>query len=435
MTTEPFPSFDPFSDAALKRILKVTDSNPDLLHSRESTYLEFKESFNWAGRARYAKTCAAFANTRGGYLVFGIADKARRVVGLPTSAFDIRDPTTITQYFNEHFSPEIKWDAMFYDLRGHRLGILYTFEHTGKPVICTLNDQDIQDGLIYYRYRGRTQAIRHAELRAIIDEVRKKDQDLWLHHIRHMAKIGVRETGILDFASGTGTSPAGALVIDESLLDRIKFLREGHFDIKTGAPAIRIIGEAQVIPRGTILPTHTVYKTSTIRTPQIIHAFLDQTKATNPKDYIEGACFETHSTLPIYYFIHLANLSLNDAIGFIRAAKSTSSAKGSLISRLTGRDDLRHAPYSMPTRLADLRGLLLEKKLNSDIPEAQIIPVLQAIRTLHNREVDVTYICPLLKKWFDAHYADPAKLSLAYELRQAICFVDRTLYRKAARNP
>jgi hypothetical protein len=433
MTTEPFPSFDPFSDSALKRILKVTDSNPDLLHSRESTYLEFKESFNWAGRARYAKTCAAFANTRGGYLVFGIADKGRRVVGLPTPVFDNRDPTTITQYFNEHFSPEIRWDAISYDLRGHRLGILYTFEHTGKPVICTLNDQDIQDGLIYYRYRGRTQAIRHAELRAIIDEVRKKDQDLWLHHIQHMAKIGVRETGILDFASGAGTSPAGALVIDESLLDRIKFIREGHFDVKTGAPAIRIIGEAQAIPRGTILPTHTVYKTSTIRTPQIIHAFLDQTKVTNPNDYIEGVCFETHSTLPIYYFIYLANMSLDDAIGLIRATKSTSSAKGSLISRLTSRDDLRHTPFSM-SHLAPLRSLLIAKKLNPDIPEAQIVLVLQAIRTLHNREVDPAYLCPLLKLWFNAHYADLAKMDLTYHLRQAICFVDRTLYRKAVKN-
>jgi hypothetical protein len=437
MASEPFPSFEPFSESALKRILRVTDSSPDLLHCRESTYLEFKESFNWAGCAKYARTCAAFANTRGGYLVFGIADKARRVVGLQTTAFDNRDPATITQYFNEHFSPEIKWDAISRDFSGHRLGIIYTHENTAKPVICTRTDQDIQDGVIYYRYRGRTSAIRHAELRSVIDEVRQKDQDLWLHHIQNMAKIDVRKTGILDLASGTVTDPAGSFVIDESLLDRISVIRESQSGVKTGAPTIRIIGDAEAIPRGTILPTRTIFKTRTLRTPQIIQAFLDQTKVSNPKDYLEGACFETHAYLPIYYFIRLARITRDDTIKLITRTKSTSWAKDSLIRRLTGPDGLRYAEFSEQThaRLAPIRHQLLGKMFNSDIPDAQIVSALQAVRTLHNRQVDPTYLCPLLKKWFDAHYADPAKKSLAWELRQAICFVDRTLNRSATNDP
>jgi predicted HTH transcriptional regulator len=41
------------------------------LHHREGQELEFKEQFSFAGLAEYFKDFAAFANNRGGYLIFG----------------------------------------------------------------------------------------------------------------------------------------------------------------------------------------------------------------------------------------------------------------------------------------------------------------------------------------------------------------------------
>ena len=435
MATEPFNPFDPFSEHALGNILKVTDSHPDRLHCRESTYLEFKESFNWAGRASYARTCAAFANTRGGYLVFGIANKYRQLVGLRTDAFDKRDAATITEYFNTHFSPEIRWDTHSLDFIGYHLGLIYVFESGEKPIICTSNDSEIQESSIYYRYRARTSLIRHPELRSIIDETRKKDRAIWLSHIRRMARIGVRDTAVFDLTSGIGTGSGGAFVIDKSLLDRIKFIREGQFHEKTGAPTIRIIGDAQIIPDAAILPTRTVYRTQFLRTPEIVQAFLDQAKVSDPTAYFVQACFESHPYLPVYYFIRLAGITRDDAIELIKKAKSTTGAKDALIRRLETSDDLRSASEEARARLDSIRRQLLKKTFNPDIPDTQIFSALEAIKTLHNREVDPTHLCPLLKRWFDAHYADPAKKLLARELRQAICFVDRALNRRATNNP
>jgi hypothetical protein len=435
MDSDPSNPFDPFSEPAVGSILRVNDSKPDRLRSRENTYLEFKESFNWAGRAKYARTCAAFANTRGGYLVFGVADRTRRVIGLQTDAFDNRDPATITEYFNQHFSPEIHWEAHSLDWRGFHIGFIYISAGFEKPVICTCNDSDIHEAAIYYRYRARTEAIRYPELRAIIDETRKRDHATWLSHIRRMARIGVRETAVLDLTSGTGTGSGGAFVIDKSLLERIKFIREGQFHERTGAPTIRIIGEAQPIPDVAVLPTRTVFRTRVLNTPEIMLAFLEHTNVSNPQDYIMQACFATHPYLPIYYFIRLAGMTSDSALDLIRQAKSTSSAKDGLIRRLQSGDHLRIESEQTRERLAGFRSQLVGKNLNEDIPEADLISAVQAIRTLHNRQVDSDYLCPLLKRWFDKNYADTKLRLLAHELRQAICFVDRAINRSAIYTP
>lgn len=60
-----------------KKIFTFHASIANRLVSRESGWLEFKESFNWNSKDRYAKSIASFANNKGGYIVFGIKDKPR----------------------------------------------------------------------------------------------------------------------------------------------------------------------------------------------------------------------------------------------------------------------------------------------------------------------------------------------------------------------
>ena len=72
----------PFSQEELNYIFRTSPKNPDRLVSRESSNLEFKLSFGWKGLPRYLKSFAAFANMKGGYLVFGVANRPRKLVGL-----------------------------------------------------------------------------------------------------------------------------------------------------------------------------------------------------------------------------------------------------------------------------------------------------------------------------------------------------------------
>ena len=73
---------DPVSVEKLSRIFKTSKSNPNRIISREGSTVEFKESFNMGGMAQYFKTMASFANNMGGYIIFGVGDKPRELLGL-----------------------------------------------------------------------------------------------------------------------------------------------------------------------------------------------------------------------------------------------------------------------------------------------------------------------------------------------------------------
>jgi len=91
---------DPFSDKNLGLIFKFDSAKPDRVLSRESTSLEFKEAFNWSNNSKYAKTMAGFANNSGGYIVFGVANRPRRAVGMRNARFDDIDPADIAEFLN-----------------------------------------------------------------------------------------------------------------------------------------------------------------------------------------------------------------------------------------------------------------------------------------------------------------------------------------------
>jgi len=93
----------------VNEFLKLKDDG-NLFH-RESQYLEFKESFNFGGLAEYYRDFAAFANNKGGYLIFGVKDRPKReLVGLSekaTEQFDKLDPEKVTGHLLDLFSSNI----------------------------------------------------------------------------------------------------------------------------------------------------------------------------------------------------------------------------------------------------------------------------------------------------------------------------------------
>ena len=90
-----------------KKIFLFHKSIAARIVSRESGWLEFKESFNWNSKDKYAKSMNAFANNKGGYIVFGIKDQPRELVGLQSTNFETTDEAKISSYLNSVFSPEI----------------------------------------------------------------------------------------------------------------------------------------------------------------------------------------------------------------------------------------------------------------------------------------------------------------------------------------
>jgi Putative DNA-binding domain len=261
-----------FSPDELGRIFSFESSKSDHLISRENSRLEFKESFNLGSADEYAKTAAAFANTQGGYIVFGVKDSPRQVVGLKTNNFENFDSAKLANALNERFAPEIHWDTHVCNVRDVKIGIIYFSEATQKPVVCIRTGGCLQQGAIYYRYRGRSEAIRYSELRRILDDERARERNLWLKQLRKIGEVGMENIAILNLQSGEVSGANGRFYVSEDLLPKLQFIREGHFVESQGAPALRLLGDLQAT-EGPIIQS-TVQVPTPIREQQIIRAFL-----------------------------------------------------------------------------------------------------------------------------------------------------------------
>jgi len=223
------------------------------LHHREGQELEFKEQFNLGGLADYFRDFAAFSNNRGGFLVFGIKDSPREIMGLSEKSkeqFEKVDPEKITGYLLECFSSKIDWHQTSVEIDGMFCGAFYVQPSENKPVIAKKDegrDQVLKNGDIYYRYGGRTQKIQSAELESIINGRVEKNNQGWLDLMAKIGRIGTENAAVLDTEKGILEKPdSQILVLDEGLASKIKFVKEGRFSEKEGAPTLKLVGD--VVP-------------------------------------------------------------------------------------------------------------------------------------------------------------------------------------------
>lgn len=428
----------PFSQEDLNEIFKISPTDPDRVISRESSTVEFKESFGWASLPRYLKTSAAYANTKGGYIVFGIANKPHCLCGLlgaNLKLFEDIDPEKMSRNFNDHFAPEIEWTIQEYELLGKVFGLLYIHEAKDKPVVCIKDaGKELKESDIYYRYRGRTERIKYPELKAILEAKRETEQRLWMQHLENIARIGVREAGIFDLHTGSVSGSGGSFLIDESLLSQLSFIKEGEFSEIKGKPALRLIGHVEPLA-GTVIGTakKQIVKTKGIRTADIVLSALNQENVPEPDEFIKQICFESTAFLPIYYYIKKSGMTLDKTVETLEGVISRSATRGKVIERLksgnTQQLTIPKGSTSVATQKKKHAETLCNKKVNTDLSGKELEYCLQAIRGLTADEVkfDSKYIRELLRTWFNKHYAS-AKGPLADNLRRAICWVDEALY-------
>src|SRR6266478_5170013 len=72
----------------LQSLLKLRNDSKNILQNRENSQLEFKETFNLGSLAKYSRTMAAFANNKGGYIVFGVEPSPHRLKGVNKGKFE-----------------------------------------------------------------------------------------------------------------------------------------------------------------------------------------------------------------------------------------------------------------------------------------------------------------------------------------------------------
>lgn len=176
-----------------KKLKELIDRNRrgNSLSLRESDTIEFKKSFSLGNLAEYITIMASFANKKGGYLVFGITDSPRKIIGIDRQKFDNLEQEKVTNLLLEYFDPEIRWETGLVTINSKTIGFLYTYESDTKPIICRKNYGNIlKSGEIYFRYRAQTRLIRYPELKKIIDNIREKQDREWINTLSKIARIG-----------------------------------------------------------------------------------------------------------------------------------------------------------------------------------------------------------------------------------------------------
>jgi hypothetical protein len=91
----------------------------------ESDRVECKESLSLNFRAVYARTIAAFANAHGGYILFGIRNEQKVVVGIKEGRLCDYDSARLNQFLAEHFSPVPIWEKVEYTIEEKTVGVIY----------------------------------------------------------------------------------------------------------------------------------------------------------------------------------------------------------------------------------------------------------------------------------------------------------------------
>ncbi|MFZ2303761.1 MAG: ATP-binding protein [Minisyncoccia bacterium] len=229
-----------------KKIFSFDYSTANRIISRESGWLEFKESFNWNSKDKYVKSMAAFANNKGGYIVFGIKDKPRDLVGLQSDNFETTDEAKITAYLNSVFSPEIVFEKFVITVQSKNIGILHTHQVKTKPVVCVKNDGELREADIYYRYNARSERIKYAGIKMLFELAKEEERKSWMEHLEKISKIGPANAAIMDVIGGDITGKGGTIVIDKKLIPKLRFINEGSFK-EGGKTVLKLIGDVKPV--------------------------------------------------------------------------------------------------------------------------------------------------------------------------------------------
>ncbi|PJJ82060.1 putative DNA-binding protein [Salinibacterium amurskyense] len=438
---------NPFSDSAIANLVK-TKSDNGILHvlTRESATKEFKETFMWGSIGLYARTMAAFANSRGGYILFGIEDKPRVAVGLTGKSkinFDDLDQAKLTESLNQLFSPEIHWTLGLIELAGGlTLGAIYTFESDDKPLVATKNYQQqnakILEGDILYRYNSRSQRIKFPELKRLLDDAKLREQRAMMSHIETLVRAGASNAAVLDFSENILKGPNGQTVlIDEGLLDQISFIKEGEFDEVAGAPTLKLVGDLQPATAIT-LGENRIVRTA-LSSDDVLGDFLIRQNVGNPEQYIRQAAAGTTGYLPVQFYRVLARLSHDELYAYVAEVATRSPAKKRLLERLSTASDMKVSPplADSPHPSTVERRRFYDQLVTGGAGEIEIVTASEAqhflvsIKSLEDEQIhaDVGGVLELMKMCFDVYYATDSKVADA--LRRASCRVDSAMFGSA----
>ncbi len=364
---------NPLEEKLLKSFFSKTGKSEWVCNVGESEQHECKSGFSFRHFGKALRAIAGFANNKGGYLFFGVKDKPYNylVCGLDDDRFGELDVSAFTKIIRSSLEPTPDFSIKQIYIGGLIVGVIHVKAHTSKPVIARKTEGDLAEGVIYYRYPGESRAISYPDLRSILDERDRQSRHAIIPMVERIIELGPQNALVANLADGLLEGGSRSILLDEKLLQKIKFIREGYFDENLGAEALKVVGNVSVVPEGTVQPTKTVREE--ITEISIIRNFVRLTVVEQPLAYFRQASHEPSWLLPVYYYLFQAGLSKNGAIAELtNYPNAKPKTRDELIRRLQGERSL----FSKPgPRKSELVLLLREQKISKfdNIVEAKSI--------------------------------------------------------------
>lgn len=240
-------SSNPLHEKRLKKLFPLDKSNKDKLVITETDFVECKASF---GTQHLISNClraiAAFVNNKGGYIVFGVKDKTWELKGIDGAKFKALDRKDFNRTLLGVLSCAIDFDMETLQIGAKTIGVLYVAPARAKPVIATSDKGGVNTGHIYYRYQAENRQIGPAELQQIIEgRIRDLSETILTKHLSTILANGIENSAVLNVNTGQVDGKAGSFLIDEAILPKISFIKEGEFEETSGAPTLKLVGEVR----------------------------------------------------------------------------------------------------------------------------------------------------------------------------------------------
>jgi hypothetical protein len=229
----------PLSPARLAKLLPAKPGAPGSLAITETDQIECKKSVNFV-----MKTIAAFANNKGGYFVFGVENGSFNVIGLADDKFEKYDLNKLNQNIRDQLGIGLDIQTKSHEIDGKKVGVVYVGPAHTKPVIFIHSAGDVAQGHIYYRYPGEDRLISPTDLQHLIEQrIQQLSQTILSKHLANIMRFGIENAAVMNLVTGEIDGKAGSFLIEADLLPQISFVKDGEFVERSGAPALKLIGE------------------------------------------------------------------------------------------------------------------------------------------------------------------------------------------------
>lgn len=420
----------------MRSIFKKSQRNDDFIGTNEGITIEYKESFGWASLSEYLRAMASFANRDGGYIIFGIMDHPHKLIGLQEDSlkrFQKIDNARISTEMKEYLSPEVIWDKTTFEYEGKIYGIIYTYPARNKPVICKKSSGELRKSAIYYRYNSQNSEIEYSELNALIENEKNKIHEMWMKMIKQIGDQGMSHTAILDLNGGQITGANNTLYIDENLVDQLSFVQEGSFVETGGNPALILRGEVQTMVGAQKIIVQNE-REKAIHSDDILMNFILQNTVSSPKEYITQICYSNTANMPVYFYIHQANLSSEQVITLIENLKSNTNIRKKLVERFLSNEtkylSIPKTESEATKKKEDYLAMLLDGNVELPTKNDDLRYMVIALRALTKDQVkeNTEILFNILYKLYTSYYTI-TQSNLRYEIRYAICWIDEALYK------